>query len=253
MKDKTVSLVITSCDRFDLLEETLRSFFSFNTFPLEEIIIIEDSGNENGLRKMLNKFPNYNFTVLINKNKLGQLKSIDRAYSFVKSEYIFHCEDDWKFNKNSFIERSLEILEENPKILSVWIRDINEFSGVSFSDEIFLSKTKGVDTEEKYKLVYSEILSFNPSLRRVKEYQDIGNYSQFQSKCFETEISNFYVKNNYVSAILLNPYVEHLGWHRRVANINKNKSKLGYFFDSKFKKIKAMFYKKFSLGKFKNK
>ena len=27
--------------------------------------------------------------------RMGQLFSIDKAYSIVKSEYIFHCEDDW--------------------------------------------------------------------------------------------------------------------------------------------------------------
>ncbi|WP_418186057.1 glycosyltransferase [Aliarcobacter vitoriensis] len=249
--NKTVSLVITSCDRFDLLEETLKSFFYFNTYPLEQIIIIEDSGNEKDLKKVLDKFSTQTFTVLVNKEKLGQLKSIDKAYSFVNSEYVFHCEDDWKFTKFGFIEKSIEILERNPKILSVWIRNINEFPTISFSNDIFLTDPKKEDSE-KYKLVYDEILSFNPSLKRMKEYNDICRYSQFESTIFETEISNFYKEREFVSAILLNPCIEHLGWHRRVANINKNKSSFGYWFDSKFKKIKASFYKKLSLGKFKD-
>jgi len=28
---------------------------------------------------------------------IGQIKSIDKAYSMVDTEYIFHCEDDWEF------------------------------------------------------------------------------------------------------------------------------------------------------------
>ena len=40
---KEVSLVITSCGRFDLLKRTLDSFFEKNTYPIKEIIITEDS------------------------------------------------------------------------------------------------------------------------------------------------------------------------------------------------------------------
>ena len=36
---KDVSLVVTSCGRFDLLERTLDSFFKYNTYPIKEVII----------------------------------------------------------------------------------------------------------------------------------------------------------------------------------------------------------------------
>jgi hypothetical protein len=35
------------------------------------------------------------FDVIVNKKRMGQLFSIDKAYSVVDTEYIFHCEDDW--------------------------------------------------------------------------------------------------------------------------------------------------------------
>lgn len=40
-----VTLVITSCNRFDLLKKTIESFSRNNTYPIREVIIIEDSGN----------------------------------------------------------------------------------------------------------------------------------------------------------------------------------------------------------------
>jgi ribosomal protein L30E len=64
MKSDTVSLVITSCDRFDLLEKTLESFYELN-----QIIIIEDSGKEKKLNKVLNKFNNINFLTIVNHEK----------------------------------------------------------------------------------------------------------------------------------------------------------------------------------------
>ena len=51
--------------------------------------------------------------MIINEKRLGQMKSIDKAYSEVDTEYIFHCEDDWKFFKNGFIEKSMKLLEED--------------------------------------------------------------------------------------------------------------------------------------------
>jgi len=46
-----VTAVITSCGRFDLLEETLDSFFEFNTYPIKKIIITEDSTEGKKLEK----------------------------------------------------------------------------------------------------------------------------------------------------------------------------------------------------------
>ena len=46
-----VSLVITSCGRFDLLERTLDSFFEYNTYPIKKVIITEDSTEGKKLEK----------------------------------------------------------------------------------------------------------------------------------------------------------------------------------------------------------
>jgi len=243
--DNTVALVITSCDRFDLLEKTLESFFKHNTYELNEIIITEDSNKEEKLNKILHRYKNiYNIKTIINKTKLGQLKSIDNAYSHVNSKYVFHCEDDWKFLKDGFIEKSIQILK-NKKILSVWLRDIKEYDTINFSNEIYT--TNNIN----YKLVYNEILSFNPGLRRYEDYKLIEKFSKFSKKGFESDISNFYINKGFYSSILSEAYVEHMGWHRRVLNANKKRIALIYTMDNFVKKIKAKIYKVFKLGKFK--
>ena len=243
---KGITLVVTSCNRFDLLVQTLNSFFNKNTYKLDKIIIIEDSGRKKSFLKTLEEFKFYNIQIIINEKKLGQLASIDRAYKEVESEYIFHCEDDWEFLESGFIEKSIEILESDDKILSVWLRDINEFKKIRFSDEVFITP-QGT----QFKKVYNEILSFNPGLRRIKDYKRIGSYTKFLNTQFEMEISNFYLSEGMYSVNLLTPCVRHLGWHRRVADIDKQKSKFGYLFDNYLKKIKAQFYKKFHLKRFK--
>ena len=95
-----VTLVITSCGRFDLLKRTLDSFFEKNTYPIKKIIITEDSTEGKKLENLISQYENkYNFCLIINETREGQLKSIDKAYNEVDTEYIFHCEDDWEFLK----------------------------------------------------------------------------------------------------------------------------------------------------------
>jgi len=45
-KDSDVTLVVTSCGRFDLLTQTLASFDTFNSMPIREVLITEDSGDK---------------------------------------------------------------------------------------------------------------------------------------------------------------------------------------------------------------
>lgn len=66
---KDVTLVITSCGRFDLLEKTLDSFFKFNKHPIAEIIITEDSTEGEKLKKLIKKYGNKNFNLIINKGR----------------------------------------------------------------------------------------------------------------------------------------------------------------------------------------
>ena len=66
---KEVSLVITSCGRFDLLEKTLDSFFEENTYPIKKVIITEDSTEGNKLKKLVSKYKNQNFDLIINETK----------------------------------------------------------------------------------------------------------------------------------------------------------------------------------------
>ena len=72
---KEVTVVLTACNRADLLEKTLDSFFKFNTYPLKRFIIIDDGMNFgcNDFIKTKYEFP---IEVVYNDPKLFQIKSI---------------------------------------------------------------------------------------------------------------------------------------------------------------------------------
>lgn len=221
IEDKNkVTFVLTCCKRFDLLETTLKSFLKYNTYPIEEYIIIEDSPDVDKLKAVLEKFKDINFTVLYNNPQIGQLPSIDRAYAHVKTDYIFHCEDDWQFYGSGFIEKSFSILHDNEKVINVWIREQDDTNNHPVEPTVY---TTGDGVEYKFMANGFNNLwhgfTFNPGLRRTKDYDLIKPYTKWVG---ESVINKEYHQLGFRGAILLNGYVKHIGNHRKIRfNINE--------------------------------
>lgn len=219
-----VTLVLTSCNRPNELLPTLTSFFKFNTYPIKKIIIIDDSCISNCINNCLSVIPeNIETHVIYNETNLGQIASIDKAYSLVDTEYIFHCEDDWEFYDYGFIEKSMEILSDNEKIFTVWLREYKNFrvvqNGHPVIDEIHNNKYKLMGVFQERTNIWSGF-TFNPGLRRLKDCKLLMPYSSYKNskECncggVEQALSSLYYKNGFVSAITLNEsgFIKHIGW-----------------------------------------
>ena len=167
-QSKEVTVVLTSCNRPDLLEKTLDSFFKYNTYPITTFNIIDDSGVVGCNDHLQTKFPSVNFWY--NETNLGQVASIDKMYGYVTTPYVFHMEEDWEFLKEGFIEACLEVIDLDEKIICVWTRDPNDIGHPL------------IDT--KYQLPSGNIIqrvswgfdghwhgfTFNPSLKKIKDF-----------------------------------------------------------------------------------
>ena len=209
------TVALTSCGRFDLLEQTLDSLMSRLEEPLAKVIIIEDSGNsavETVVRKFAHKT---NFEILINTPSLGQLRSIDRLYSNIDTEWIFHCEDDWEFYSDGFISDSFAILKEVDSCSMVNLRSTQ---CLRRPQTVPINVTSG---GVRYQVLRSENepwagVHFNPGLRRLKDYRIIGPYADFGKWADEKRISQCYIELGYRVACLVEPKVRHLGEFRTV-------------------------------------
>lgn len=219
MSNNTVSLVVTSCNRFDLLEKTIESFLKYNTYPISQYIVIEDSHNREKLENTLAKFKGIEFVMVHNEPQLGQMKSIDRAYSLVTSDYIFHCEDDWEFYREGFIEKSFEVLLSDDKIVTVWLRETNDTNGHAVLPELYFCKN---DPSLTYRVMHQNDLlhgvywhgfTLNPGLRRLADYQLIAPIAQYTS---EGGVGNKYYELGFKAAIFPEGSVRHIGYHRGI-------------------------------------
>ena len=217
MEDKTVTLIVTSCGRPDLLKETLDSFDLFNTYPLTRKVLIEDSADSKMEQFLSKHYKGYFDTIIINKPKLGHMKSIDRAYQEVGTPYIFHCEDDWEFIKKGFIEDSFLLLDQDPKLLNIYLRGVSENNVHQLDSEIMVFENK-----IKYRRVLDVVpgqpgqyrgFTLNPTLKRLSDYHLIGSYAAVGSEhALVREYQNF----GYHAISFEEAYIRHIGAGRHV-------------------------------------
>ena len=142
-----VTVVITSCGRWDLLNKTITSFEQFNTYDqIFARIVIDDCDDFAGMKRFnqyinahlsnnseiyhsnLNssnsnhkwKFFSSQYALMsYNNHSLRKPPSqrrlfaaMEEAYlNYVFTEWILQIEDDWQFYRSSFIEKSLTIFK----------------------------------------------------------------------------------------------------------------------------------------------
>ena len=224
VNDNDVTMVLTSCNRPNELKITLESFFKFNTYQIKKIIIIDDSGKLGCIDECLYLIPsNVEKNIIYNKENIGQISSIDKAYSLVDTEYIFHCEDDWEFYDYGFIEKSMEILSTNDKIYTIWLREYQNFKVVRNGQPVnpnIVNNTHRILSAFKERTNIWSGFTFNPGLRRLKDCKLLMPYSNYKNsiECncggVEQALSNLYYKSGFVSAITLNEkgFIRHIGW-----------------------------------------
>lgn len=209
--------VLTSCGRFDLLEKTLFSFFKYIDVMPVAFIIIEDSGDQR-IYEILEKF-DYSFHILLNPQNLGQAKSIDIAYSQVNTPYIFHCEDDWEFYRMGFIKESLSILQKHKYVSIVQLRGRDESTKLRDLSTRNLQKLAYFLAEKKTDKRYFSY-GYNPSLRRLSDYQRIAPFADIGG---EREVSWVFKQLGYVTAHLEEPAVKHIGEERHIDDLSAAK------------------------------
>ena len=209
-----ITFTITTCNRLDLLAETLDSFFKLNTYPIDEYIMTDDSGDDLVYSKLVSLYGD-KFKIIQNKPKVGLAKSIDNLFTESRNEYIFHCEDDWNFNGNpDFIAESLNILDWHDNIHHVWIRHQSDLAQQ-------LPQYGNLGQEDEYKLIPTinqwNGYSYNPGLRRKSDYLKMFP-NGVAAVGDELSCAIHTAQFNYKSVLLLKTACHHIGYNRHTEN-----------------------------------
>lgn len=209
-----ITFCLISCERPDLLERTLDSFFKFNTARIAKYVISEDSSKR--MFELEEKFPQIQFHYNTTGKRYGMMRNLQKAYSFAETKYIFSCEEDWEFYREGFIEKSFTILENRRNVLQVWLRELNDTNGHPIDKELY--EVNGVGfyyTGINYMDCFHGY-STNPGLRRK---MDVANFGKIIGDCKnngEDLVSKYYFDKGFRSVILPEGYVKHIGENRTV-------------------------------------
>lgn len=212
------TIVLTSCARFDLLRPTVQSLIAALDEQPAAFIIIEDSGDPGVRDAVADLEPALGaaFTILVNAEQLGQMRSIDRAYAAVRTPYIFHCEDDWAFTRSDFIGASRAILQARPDVSMVGLRPRSELNPL-------VRDTPSENLPERPEVRFMPFdpdahpeyfsHSFNPGLRRRADAERLGPFAPLGR---EEDVSYAYKRAGFRIANLEPPATRHIGDARHV-------------------------------------
>ncbi|MEO1719913.1 MAG: glycosyltransferase family 2 protein [Pseudomonadota bacterium] len=205
------TLALTSCGRFDLLDATLASFHRHADIPPSKVIVTEDSGDSAVGGVVCHYYPDAD--VIVNAPPAGQIKSIDTLYARIKTDLVFHCEDDWEFLRSGFVAESIALLEAIPQASMNALRARSEINPLVRNAA--KRSVAGIDYFMHDPSLHPEYFgyAFNPGLRRLADYRAVG---PFEALGHEREASLAFKKRGQHMVSLEQPAVRHIGDGRHV-------------------------------------
>lgn len=229
-----VTFTITTCKRLDLFEKTINSFLNccLDLNKIDHWLCVDDNSSEDDKKRMQLLYPFFTFRWKSLTEK-GHPQSMNIIRDTVKTEYVFHVEDDWQFfNPRSYISECMDVLDSNPAVKQCLINKnyAETFDDIDIVGGLMKITKQGVryfiheytpDTQSKTNFVikygpnnkncaYWPHYSFRPSLLKREMWELLGPFNE-QISHFEMDYSSRYVKHNFISAFLDSIYSIHIG------------------------------------------
>lgn len=209
-----VSLVVITDGRQACIEKTIDRFNEIIKFDFFEKLIINDSADKRYHNFLVNRFPE--FTVISHETRRGLAGAVQSAWSSVsrESDYIFHLEDDFIFEKPVDISHMIFLLRKNPHLVQMALvrapvnppeREVGGF--------VFQHLADYYQKDDFFE--HGRLFTLNPCVYPMSTvdmgWPDHGGESEFTSKVHS--INNDY-KFGFYGNIYDEPLVTHIGGRR---------------------------------------
>jgi len=225
-----ITMILTSCKRYALLEKSLLTFFEccLDADFIKEIIIIDDGSAADDVKKAIELLNRINKPfVFLHKSshKKGHAQSLNYYFDLIKTDYILQMEDDWEFTvKDNFISKALFVMTEHPDIKQVAYR-----KGGNLAKNQKITKTKNGIDFIRYDYTESSVddlnrpawtgWNLNPSLQKWKDIKTLGLFEE-NIKGFEINFSHRFLKAGFKLAYFPIDFCNHLGDNNSAYNLN---------------------------------
>jgi hypothetical protein len=170
LPNTNISMLITSCNRPDLLKTTLESYFQNCDIEPQEVIIYEDSDQPKP--EFLNDWDwrRRHVKWISDGERKGQAYACARLIREAKYDYTLWFEEDWLTQKGSgsFIRESKELLDRYPHIIQVSLRGDTGWHPLTTDPQ-----NPELKIADPYWRGVWGGWSWNPGLRRTKELKEV--------------------------------------------------------------------------------
>ena len=227
-----VTFTVTTCKRYDLFTETMNSFLNCCTdlHRIDNWLCVDDNSSEEDREKMRQNYPFFTFYFKTPVEK-GHPRSMNIIRDNVKTPYIFHIEDDWKFFcKRDYITDCLHIISQDSKIGQcllnknyIEVETVRVVGGIpKVTDKgkryYIHEHCKSPEETDAFNRKHGGMLnsaywpyfSFRPSLLRTDIIQELGEFNEVIGH-FEMDYSYSYRNKGYISAFFESIYCLHTG------------------------------------------
>jgi GT2 family glycosyltransferase len=110
---KKVSVITVNFNQADVTEELLKSIFRVNTYPLLEIIVIDNGSKENRVPHWLATYPTVTF--IRSDQNLGFAGGNNKGIAAATGDYFFLVNNDTEFTPG-LVETLADTLDSNPSV-----------------------------------------------------------------------------------------------------------------------------------------
>ncbi len=207
------TLCITMGRRPELLKQTLTSLLSQSDF--EHIVAINDFRDEATNEVFKAMCPAGELISL--DRQLGHHAAVDHMYQRVKTDWIFHTEDDWQFSQPIDLNRLTKVISKNPWMSGICLRSEADFE-LSEADQ----RRVVYESHDEWALYRLDAMhkqwhgyTFNPHLAPVSVWKRFGPFSTFKK---ERHISRAIRQSGLVMPYLVEGGCRHIGWDNSVSH-----------------------------------
>ena len=207
------TLCITMGRRPELLRQTLTSLLLQSDF--EHIIAINDF-RDDATNEVFKTLCPQGEPIRLD-HQLGHHAAVDHMYQRVKTDWIFHTEDDWQFSQPIDLDRLSQTISMNPWMTGICLRSEADF-GLCEADQ------RRVVYERHNELPFYRLdamheqwhgYTFNLHLVPIGIWKRFGPFSGFKK---ERHISRAIRKSGLVMPYWVDGGCQHIGWDNSVSH-----------------------------------
>lgn len=207
--DSDVTTFVLSCNRLDVLDVTLKSYWDTVDY-VTKMVIVDDSAEPGVFETLVERYGDRCDVICFPRNR-GQWWAMDFMVSYCDSEYIFYLEDDWQLLETGYIQKSKAILEKYRDIGTV---DISwrtfEWEGIDSYDKTLVDDTfyykKAWRITDYHLQWYGWVGS--PNLKRRDDLIMLGRIEKWHN---EWNIDRKFLALGFKAVFLDGEYARHLG------------------------------------------